>query len=324
MNSGFSGADFEDVRKEELKDSPIAADQPVLAAPEEGPVNASSIKEDAQPFDPNNLGTGVTVAPPSEGGTKPEEDLSQYSNGDSKEPMLDPTLPNTDAVDSTMLTTRFNPVTGEEVDLRELRGETIETEPVQEEKLKTVEIDPVKEKRANSIALIIFFVFLIAFVIFLPEIQTLFSTLTTKQVNTKQEITTGKLVCTLETSTSDLDKEIQKTFSFEDNKLKTGKFISTIKGDASADDEDLVKLSEQCEKIKASVEGLEGVEFSCTLESGKLIQSERFEYEKYDVDKVSKAYMDADSSIMDYQFDQDIDQIMLQMRQSGYKCEKNA
>ena len=327
MNSGFSGADFEEARKEEIKNTPLVAADPVVANPDEAPVNASEIKEiEDKPFDPNNLGAGVTFAPPSENGDdkKDEEDLSQYSNGDSQQPMLDPNLPNTNGVDTSSQTVRFNPVTGEEMDMRELRGEEIVTEPVQE-KLKTVEVNPQAEKRANSIALIVFFVFLIAFVIFLPEIQVFFNTILHPSEETSKDITTGKLVCNIETTTADLDKDISKIFTFEDNKLKTGKFTTTIKGDAAAvDDDDLAKLTTQCEAIKANVEGLEGIEVKCTSEPSKLIQSESFDYTKYDAEKVGKAYLEADSSIMDYAADADIDQIMLQLRQGGYMCEKQA
>lgn len=323
MNSGFSGADFNEANKDENA-SALAAVNPVEVAPTEEPVNASAMKEEeAKPFDPNNIGEGVKVAPPSDD----PEDLSKYSDGNSSAPRLDPNLPNATKQVNTEQAVRLNAVTGEEMDMKALRGEkTEESDAVEEdEKLKKVEVEEYHESNiVSSIILVIFFVALVSFVVFLPEIQTYFEEYFGGELKQEKEIVTGKLICKLTASTAEFDREFTKVFTYDNKKLKSAKFTTKIIGDITEDEEKLNEVNESCVKIKDAVEGLEGIEVSCTLSPNQLTQVEKFDYATYDLEKTSQAYLDAESSFVEYTLDQDIDDIMVKMRQSGYDCKKEA
>lgn len=221
--------------------------------------------------------------------------------------------------------TRYNPVTGEEMNMKELKGETVETledgAVNNDEKLKTVEVEYKPTSTGNTVMLIIFFIALIAFVVFLPNIQTMIAQYKAGPVEV-EEITTGNLVCTLESSTVNLDREITRIFEFTDNKLKGAKFTTIIRGDASLDEETLNELNAQCEQIKTNVANLSGVTVNCTYEEGKLTEKETFDYASYNAEEVTAAYTEAGGTMLEFQAEEDIELVMTNMRQGGFTCNK--
>ncbi len=175
----------------------------------------------------------------------------------------------------------------------------------------------------KTFVLILFFAGLVAFIIFLPEIQAYIAENGFgKKKSSNENITTGKLVCTLDTNTSNLDKKLKRTFVFTDNKLESSTFMTTIKGDVTNDEKTLDGLAEQCKSIKSSVSDLDGINISCEYSSGKLVEKESFDYKTYDVEKVRAAYTEAGGDIIEYEYGYDIDKIMTSMRQSGFTCNK--
>ena len=221
-------------------------------------------------------------------------------------------------------TTRYNPVTGEEVNVNELLGKPEEPkaeEVVVDEKLKTVEVNYKPNSKGRMILLFLFFVALILFVIFLPDIQTMIA-LYKSGPEKIEEITTGRLVCTLESNTVNLDRTIERVFEFTDNKVKSAKFTTVVRGDASLDEEALDELNKQCTAIKESVAKLDGINVSCEYEEGLLTEKEDFDYETYHIDEVSAAYTEAGGTMLEFEKDEDIDIIMKNMRQGGFTCNK--
>lgn len=322
MNSGFSGEDFKESTKDEHVDGIVVA-EPVIANPSGEALDASEKKEeDAKPFDPNNLGDGVKLAPP----TQDPDDLSQYSDGTSSAPRLDPNLPNATKQVNTNDVVRLNAVTGEEMDMKALRGEKTDEVEVDDEKLKKVEVgeEYQQSNTVSSIILIVFFVALVGFVAFLPEIQSFIDDFFGGNGEEVKDVTTGKLICTLSSTTAEFDRDYTRVFSFDDKKLKSAKFTTKITGDVTEDEEKLNEVDEACNKIKDAVAGLEGVEVSCTLSPSQLTQVEKFDYASYDLEKTSQAYLDVDANLPEYTLDQDIDDIQVKMRQSGYDCKKEA
>ena len=220
---------------------------------------------------------------------------------------------------------RYNPVTGEEMDVNNVLGKG-ETNPEpdavnNDEKLKKVEVDPQANKKANTIMLIFFFIALILFVVFLPNIQEMIAF----RLNGKpseEVITTGTLICKLETNTVNLDRNITREFAFTDSKLQSAKFTTVIRGSATLDAEALDSFNDQCVQIHKNVENMNGITVNCDYKDGKLTEKETFDYSIYSADEVSAAYTEAGGSILEFKFEQDLDQIMVNMRQGGFTCYK--
>ena len=289
--------------------------EPVMSAPVE---SAPQAPAEAQPEAP---ALAPTVNPVEETEVlDTNEENATFTNTSKIKPRTDAI--NFDSTDGAPKT-RLNPVTGEEMNVDELAGKTAppvidKPEEVKEEK-KEVEYKPTS--KANTVALIIFFIALIAFVIFLPNIQTMIQEYKDGP-QVVEEIYTGTLECTLESSTVNLDRKITRSFQYADKKLKSAKFTTVVRGDATLDEETLDGLNEQCTSIKDNVEGLEGVTVNCDYKEGKLTETESFDFATYDVEKVTAAYTEAGGILLEFTKDQDIDDVMTKMRRSGFSCFK--
>lgn len=240
-------------------------------------------------------------------------------------PVTNPPYSPTTKAPTTVGDTRYNPVTGEEMKISDLTGEKKEEasagEVNNEEKLKTVDVDYKPTSKANTVMLILFFIALVLFVVFLPDIQTLIAQYKAGPQKV-EEITTGTLVCTLESNTVNLDRNITREFQYTDNKLQSAKFTTVVRGDATLDEETLNGLNEQCVQIKTNVEGLNGISVSCSYEEGKLTEKENFDYASYQVEEVTAAYTEAGGSLLEFEKDMNIDDVMTNMRQGGFTCNK--
>ena len=284
---------------------------PVEAAPEAAPEAASDA-----PLTPEVSTTVETLTPQEEAPTSP-----------AVKPMTS-AVPKVNPVhmeSATASATRYNPVTGEEMSMNQLLNKP-ETAPEvdainNDEKLKKVEIDPKQNSKANSIMLIIFFIALILFVVFLPDIQTLIALRKAGPQKT-EEITTGKLVCTLESNTVNLDRSITRVFDYTDKKLQSAKFTTVVRGSSTVDAEALDEIDNQCKQIRENVDGMNGITVSCNYEEGKVTEKETFDYSVYSLDEVSAAYTEAGGSVLEFEQDEDIDQVMTLMRQGGFTCNK--
>ena len=194
--------------------------------------------------------------------------------------------------------------------------------------LSKIQSAPKQEKeytppgKAKTTAMIIFFIALIAFIIFLPEIESFLRLNVFNKPQKEESITTGTLVCVLEDNTVNLTIERTRNFDYIDNKLESAKFTTVTKGDSTSDEETLDKTYNKCKIIKEGTDSLPGVSISCVQEEGKVVSTESFDFSKYDVEKISAAYSEAGGSVLEYDYQANIDDIMTSMQRSGFSCEK--
>lgn len=167
------------------------------------------------------------------------------------------------------------------------------------------------------------FIFLIFFIIFLPDIAENIERLKAgPQVGPAPDPTTGTLICTLESSASDVDKTFKREFKYEENKLKSAVIETTTRGDASLDEELLDELNNKCVSIMNGLEGVSGAKLDCKYKDGLLVERESFDYRSFDKDTISSAYAEVGGSLIEFDYDADIDSIMKTMRQAGFTCNK--
>lgn len=194
---------------------------------------------------------------------------------------------------------------------------------VTDEKLKKVEINYTPPSKFKIFLMIFFFVLLIGFVIFLPDITAYINKLKSGDLNYQEEkITTGKLKCNLQTSTTNLDKEYKLVFKFTDNKLNKVEFNITTRGDVSLDEETLDKLNDTCNNLKNAAKGLNGVYINCQYSDGELVETQNFELASVEKEKLDAAYTEAGGNHPEYQDGQDMDGIERNLNASGYTCKR--
>lgn len=192
------------------------------------------------------------------------------------------------------------------------------------ENLKKVEINYTPPSKAKVVLLVLFFIFLVGFIIFLPEISSLVRRMTTGDTGegVEENITTGKLICSLDTNTAKLDKSYYLTFRYTDNKLEKTDFVITTKGDITLDEETLNELNNTCNQLKENVSDITGVSIQCSYSDGKLVETQVFELKDLDSEKLDAAFTEAGGNNPEYQYGQDIDRIERGMNASGYTCKR--
>ena len=191
------------------------------------------------------------------------------------------------------------------------------------ENLKKVEVNYTPPSKGKTTALVLFFIFLIAFVIFLPDITSFINKYKAGTLEeTNEKITTGRLVCTLESNTANLDKNYKLVFEFTDNQLNKLSYTLTTKGDPTADAKTLDSLDERCENLKSATADIEGLTVSCNYSTGKLEERQSFDYASLEVDKLDAAYAEAGGNHPQYTDKQDMDVVEKNMNASGYTCNR--
>lgn len=171
--------------------------------------------------------------------------------------------------------------------------------------------------------LIVFFILLIAFVIYLPEVTEYINKIKTGKLNyVEEKITTGKLICTISSSTTNLDKDYELNFSYTDNKLQKVQFSITTKGDVSLDEGELDELANNCKLLKESVKDIDGVSIRCDYTDGKLEEIQNYDLIVLNEEELDTAFVEAGGNRPEYKKDQDIDKLERNLIASGYTCER--
>jgi len=191
------------------------------------------------------------------------------------------------------------------------------------EKLKKVEIDYKPPSKYQTFLLIVFFIFIIGFAFFLPEISSYINLYKSGKLNeVNEEITTGKLTCTLKTSTANLDMDYVRIFYFDAKALTKAEFTLTTRGDPSQDEQTLNELNSKCEKLKEHAKGINGLDVKCNYSDGKLIEEQLYRYSSINPEDLSAAFAEAGGSVPEFTDGEDIDKIEHNLNSAGYSCFK--
>lgn len=286
--------------------APAASTPAAVAAPAPGPIN-----KEATPN--NNL---QTILVPS---SFPEETPAAAStaNTASMPAIVNPLEVKPDEVKPEVKPVAPTPVNPDE--------EQPKKEKVSEyqERLRLAQENYQPPSKFKMFTTILMIVVIILFGMFLPEISTGINKVFGPKVEgPAPDPVTGTLICTLESNTSNLDKTFTRKFNYEENKLKSAVIETTTRGDATLDEETLDELNNQCVTINKAVENVNGIQVVCEYSDGLLVERERFDYKNYDIEAISAAYTEAGTSVVEFYYDTDIDEIMKSMRQAGFTCEK--
>ena len=179
--------------------------------------------------------------------------------------------------------------------------------------------------KGKLILLIIFFIFMILFIIFLPEINSYVNILKSGKLDQEiEKITDGKLTCTLDTNTTNLDKNYKLVFTYSANKLNALNYSLTTKGDATQDEKTLDELASQCNILSDYSKSIDGVTVKCDYSDGKLVETQTFDYTILKEEDINSVYVEAGGTNPQYKNGQDMDTIERNMNASGYTCERSS
>ena len=196
-----------------------------------------------------------------------------------------------------------------------------------EQKEKKEIVRTAEEEKGYSrrrVSTVIFFIALIAFVIFLPDIRRLMVEYKTRVVD--EEIDSGKLICTLNRSTDEFDVSYTRTFSFKKYLLKSYTYKVETKGDASKDVEKFKELYNTCDNLSKTVgiNKLSGINVDCIYVEGDdvVVETQSFDYNTVNKEEIKAAYTEAGIEYPEFELDENINDVEKRVLSGGYSCQR--
>ncbi len=248
---------------------------------------------------------------------------NQTGPGNPVEPTNANTIPPTPAVPpQTPQQPNPTPQPKEQVSPQPPQVEVLEEE---NKPLKEVEINYTPPSKFKVVLLVIFFVFLIGFVIFLPDINSFIEiSKENKNANTPKEITTGCLECTMKRTTDNLDINYENIFHFTDSKLNSLVITTTTRGDVDLDEQTLDEEQAKCNLLKQKANQVQGVVISCNYKEGEQEKIENFAFTDINREDLDAAYSEAGGTVVEFENEENIDLIERNMNASGYTCQRKS
>ena len=198
------------------------------------------------------------------------------------------------------------------------------TEKVSDTGKEVSDSDKKSGKKTSNLKMYLSFIFLallILMIVFLPEINTfVHDFFNKKEAKNTPSITSGHLICTLETNDSNFNYEYETDFSFKDSKLYKLTLTTKTVGDLNLDATDLSGLNASCQLLQFQTSKFEGVEVMCDLEGNTFTNTQTLDYEILNRDEVTTAYLEAGGIYPDYKYEENIDDIEKDMNAQNYSC----
>lgn len=189
------------------------------------------------------------------------------------------------------------------------------------ENLKKVEIEYTPPSKGRTVFTIMMFVFIIGFVIFLPDITSLINDYKANKYAVKEEvITTGKLECTLNSNTTNLDMNYSRIFKYTDSKLDSADYTITTRGDVTLDEATLNDMAAKCKILEKYTDGVNGVDVSCSYTDGKLVEKQSYVFSGLNTEELDAAFAESGGTYPDFKAGQSIESIEKTMNAAGYSC----
>ena len=192
------------------------------------------------------------------------------------------------------------------------------------ENLKKVEIHEYKPPgKYQMFLLFVFFIFIICFALFLPEISSFINLYKSGKLNqVNEEITSGKVTCTLKSSTANLDMDYVRVFYFDNNSLNSAEFTLTTRGNPTEDEQTLTDLYNKCNILKEHAKSTNGLVVACESSTGKLVETQTYKYSSIDGDAIKSAFAEIGGTVPEFTDGEDIEKIEHNMSAAGYSCLK--
>ena len=198
------------------------------------------------------------------------------------------------------------------------------TEKVSDTGKKVSGSDKKSGKKTSNLKMYLTFIFLallILMIVFLPEINTfVHDFFNKKEAENTPSITSGHLICTLETNDSNFNYEYETDFSFKDSKLYKLTLTTKTVGDLNLDATDLSGLNASCQLLQFQTSKFDGVEVMCDLAGNTFTNTQTLDYEVLNRDEVTTAYLEAGGIYPNYKYEENIDDIEKDMNAQNYSC----
>ena len=166
----------------------------------------------------------------------------------------------------------------------------------------------------------LFFILILLFVVFLPDITEIISKFKDEEEETTYDYSSGRLLCDYQSNTATLDKDYYYIFYYNIYKLYKAELKVTTRGDSKEDEKDLEAIYNTCENIKKIATEMNGVDVDCLLMDEKVEEQQVFDLSKLDYESFSTKYVEAGGTKMEYKDGQDIRTVQKNLEATGFYC----
>ncbi len=186
-------------------------------------------------------------------------------------------------------------------------------------------VTPVEKpsKKGPNILLILLFVFLIVFVLLLPQITNFITDYKNKKGD-DGSMKTGTMTCSLTKTSNDLTYTVSTLFHYTTNKLKKTETTTTNRlTEQAKDNQILTEKQQDCDHLKSVLTGVVGMSASCTVSATIQKTVQEIDYTKLDIKSISQNIAEFEGFYPSYELDQNISTIEQTLKNSGYTCSRN-
>lgn len=178
--------------------------------------------------------------------------------------------------------------------------------------------DNIGPSKGKVAVLLIFFILVLAFVVFLPDISSIIKT--GKISSASNEVVNGVLSCSMSKSLDNTEITYEMNFSFTNKKLQ----VSTFNIITESEDKKIINEKYlECKNIEEISNKTSGIDVSCSSSSSIITMRENYTYNIIDTNNLTK-FTEAGGTYPEHEFEQDIYDIKSSMIKNGYDCEIKA
>lgn len=180
------------------------------------------------------------------------------------------------------------------------------------------------KKSGHPVFLVLLMIFLFAFVYFLPEI-TNYVTNYMNEKNGVNELKSGTMTCTYSDSTDELDYNYELTLTYEKNRLKRSRMVTTNRlSDTATDSNILTERENSCEFLRTVLEENDiGMTASCSVSAAVQVTTQTIDYKTLDMDFISNNITEFEGFYPEYELNESVTEIGNELESNGYTCERN-
>ena len=176
----------------------------------------------------------------------------------------------------------------------------------------------------STILLVLFIIFLFAFVYFLPEISQFIEDYKKQKSGVEDgSMKSGTMTCTLtKDNTDSLSTIYDITFTYTKNKLKKTEQMTSYKLKDDATSTDTLDDSEnECQNLKSALTDVTGIDVSCAKTAVLQKTTQIIDYTKFNAEEITTNIAEYKGFYPEYQLDQSIAGIRKNLEEVGYSCQ---
>lgn len=181
-----------------------------------------------------------------------------------------------------------------------------------------------EKKKGHPVFLVLLLLFLFAFVFFLPEISQFITDYKNEKTGVNQ-LKSGKMTCTMDNETNNIDYNYQMEFAYEKNKLKKSIMTTTARlSDNATDTSILTERQDSCLALQTVLEDNDiGMIADCSLSAALQRTEQTIDYKKLDLDFISTNIGEFEGFYPEYELNESITSIENDLENNGYTCKRN-